>query len=184
MGDHTARPSPGSPLASGLYTGLPESTFRAPRTSDKVRRDYKRHSSRDVPVRKNQSRDLSRLDDTAVSTTIFPSSFSVIFPVFRCSLRLCAFTRHDPFFSLVRCTHSSRKDRQGGQLNSVLFPGLSRTTLLKPCLSLFLTPLRLGKSLAELPNLDKQLAEQTQPVDPLPFHALDRRSFSYILGCA
>ncbi len=30
-----------------------------------------------------------------LSTTIFPSSFSVIFPAFRCSLRLCAFARYD-----------------------------------------------------------------------------------------
>ena len=74
-----------------------------------VRGGYKRHSSR-YTVRKNQSRGLSRWDETTASTTIFPISFSVIFPVFRCSLRLCAFARYD-LFSLARSLHSLKPQR-------------------------------------------------------------------------
>jgi hypothetical protein len=52
--------------------------------------------------------------------------FFVIFPVFRCSLRLCE--RHKLLLSPVYYTHSSRKDRQGVQLHITLVLGLSRTS--------------------------------------------------------
>jgi hypothetical protein len=60
---------------------------------------------------------------------------STCLPLFSVSLRLCE--RHKLFLSPVRCTHSSRKDREGVQLNITLVLGLSRTLLLRSCLPLF-----------------------------------------------
>jgi hypothetical protein len=77
-------------------------------------------------VRKKQSRDLPRWTNTAVSTTIFPISFSVIFHVFRCSLRL--YEMHKLFLSPVRFTHSLktlRTPRDGLGERSLMLPSNS-----------------------------------------------------------
>jgi len=62
------------------------------------------------------------------------SHFSCL-PLFSASLHLCE--RHKLFLSPARYAHSSRKDRQGVQLNIILVLGLSRTSLLRFCLPLF-----------------------------------------------